>query len=76
MLLNTCYYYYLGRSAPVRVKSITERVSVDLGLTRQVREQRGTIIPNQFTNPTRNPTRFSPTRRKVLNPNSSRGSND
>ena len=33
-------------------------MSVDLGLTRQVREQRGTINRNQLKNPTRNPTRF------------------
>ena len=46
-----------------------ERVSVDLGLTRQVREQRGTIIPNQFNNPTRNPTSFQNSRciRSFLN---------
>jgi len=38
-------------------------VSVDLGLGGQVREQRGTIIPNRFNNPTRNPTRFQHGRR-------------
>ena len=35
-----------------------ERVSVDLSLGRQVREQRGTKNRTQVKNPTRNPTRF------------------
>ena len=47
---------------------LTERVSVDLGSTRQVREQRGTIIPNQFNNPTRNPTRFHQLIKRCFSP--------
>ena len=65
MLDNPYSYYRQGRSAPTRVEIETERVSVDLGLKRQVREDIGTIIPNQFKNPTTNPTTFLPTHKRV-----------
>jgi len=76
MLLILYHHCFLGRSAPTRVEIETERVRVDLDLGRQVREQRGTIIRNRVKNPTTNPTTFSATHKKVLFPNSSRGSND
>ena len=65
-MLETLYQCYnQGRSAPTRGEIETERVSVDLGLKRQVREDIGTIIPNQFKNPTTNPTTFLPTHKRV-----------
>ena len=58
MLLSPYYYWVLGRSAPSREHKNTERVSVNFRLKTPVREQRGTIIPNWFINPTTNPTTF------------------
>ena len=76
MLLILYQHYYLGRSALTRDNKNAERVEVDFGFIGQVREQRGTIIPNWVEYPTTYPTTFSPTHKKVLFPNSSRGSND
>jgi len=75
MLLKPYCYWDMGQSALIRDKNYAERVEVGFRLKTPVREQRGTIIPNWFKNPTTYPTTFSPTHRKVLFFNSSRGCN-
>tara|TARA_A100001388_G_C28290869_1_gene276432 strand:+ start:81 stop:236 length:156 start_codon:yes stop_codon:yes gene_type:complete len=49
-----------------------ERVDFNLRSKSHVRAVRGTIIPNKFKNPTRNPKRFLPTHKNLLNPNISK----
>jgi len=73
-MLQTPYCYYdIGQSAPVREHKNAERVDFNFRLKTPVREQRGTIIPNWFINPTTNPTTLLLTRKNVLLPNSSKG---